>query len=347
MLPIRGSASGEGAFAGAEFENRRRRLRHSGRIVRRWHFADRYRGFMVAPDGGQHQRELERPSRAERLEYGERLLGIAVEPIDLGGIGRIVDDGLLAGLQVLAHRKRFLDATQCGEKLAVAVQPVSLVRVEGEGLPERILRRRHPPLHHIGIGERHEAFCILRVELRGVPGERVAARNCALDDFALLLRHAAAQGRRKQRRQRVTIGKERRGRRKIGLAHHHRLEQPGGILERLGAAWTRRHLGTQEIQIGNDIAGAAAHQHLAGAWGCHQGRSDLPGDILFEVEDVGKCAVIVLRPELRTVAGPGQTDVQMHAVRRQACRALHEIVRVERLTDGLDVAVRWFHLERG
>jgi hypothetical protein len=49
---------------------------------------------------------------------------MAVEPINLGGVGRVVDDELLDVLQMLAHRDGLFDAAHRSEELAVAVQPI-------------------------------------------------------------------------------------------------------------------------------------------------------------------------------------------------------------------------------
>ena len=102
-----------GGFGGRGFQNPCSRLRHSGGIVCRRHFADRRGGFAIAAGRGLYQSELKRPARTKRLQHGDGLLGIAVKPIDLGGVGRVIDDELLERLQMLAHRKRHFDASQC------------------------------------------------------------------------------------------------------------------------------------------------------------------------------------------------------------------------------------------
>ena len=248
---------------------------------------------------------------------------------------------------MLAHREQLLDAAERGQQLAQAVQGVGLVRVEGERLPEGVLGRHHPALHHLGVAERHESLGAPRIELRGAPCQRVAARDGALDDLALLLRHAAAQRGREQRGQRIAVSQHGVGRREIRVAHQHLFQDHGGIGQGLRAARARRHLGAQEIQIGVEAAGTAVHQGVCGT-GRHLERNrDLAGDDLLDVEDAGKRRVIVLRPQLRAVARLHQLDVHAHALGRHGGRALHEVARIERLADGLDVARRRLELERG
>jgi hypothetical protein len=70
------------------------------------------------------------------------------------------DDERLDRLQMLAHRKRLLYASHGGEKLAVAVQPVGLVRIKRKRPFEGVLGRRHPLLHQIGIAERTNASAL-------------------------------------------------------------------------------------------------------------------------------------------------------------------------------------------
>jgi hypothetical protein len=52
---------------------------------------------------------------------------------------------------MVAHCERLLDAPDGGEKLAIAVQPVGLVRIEGKRLFEGILGRDHFELDQIGV----------------------------------------------------------------------------------------------------------------------------------------------------------------------------------------------------
>ena len=66
---------------------------------------------------------------------------------------------------------------------------------------------------------------------------------------------------------------------------------------------------------------------------------DLPGDILLKVEDVGELRVIILRPELPSVIRAGEPCRDAHAVAHLPCRSLDEIGRIQRLTDGAQIAI--------
>src|SRR5215831_6735226 len=174
------------------------------------------------------------------------------------------------------------------------MQSVGLVWVERERLLESILGGEHPLLHQVGVAERHESLSGFWIERGGAASQRIAARNCPLDDLAFFVRHAAAQRGRKQRRQRVIVGQQRGGGSKIWVAIDGPLEERSGGGQWSGATRARGHLGLQEIHIGFEIASTAAYQQRAGiCWRLQRGY-DAPGNLFFKIEYPGTRGLKIL-----------------------------------------------------
>ncbi len=107
--------------------------------------------------------------------------------------------------------------------------------------------------------------------------------------------------------------------------------------------------GAEKLLVGVQIVGAIGHQTLARLQ--TQGRTQRPGDglrdLLLYGEDVGQLAVVVLGPELDSVAGADELRRDAHAVAGLAHRALDQVACAHGLTHGADVLVLALELKCG